>query len=251
MRILQGALGLLSRIPAAVTRRLRERNLPDPAAVLSIQAGASACNVCGFVAAEGHPRLCPRCHVNQRQRSFKQLFLERLLPQVFARGRLEDGLLLSPGYVECAVLFPHLRRHVVSSLYQTYSRVGPFVSADVRDLAPFEDASFDYVQACNVLDYVPEIERALRAIRRVLRPNGVFVLLIPDGNLLRGSQPISTSMRPSVTGGYWPDRSVVPFVRLGRQTLVDLLKGAGFAPEEICLREALSDMQCTWWVCRG
>jgi SAM-dependent methyltransferase len=145
---------------------------------------------------------------------------------------------------------PHLRRHVVSSLYQTYSNVGPFVRADVRDLAPFPDESFDYVQACNVLDYVPEIEQALRAAHRVLRPGGIFVFLIPEGNLLRGNQPASVSFRPTVTGDYWPDRTQVPFLRLGRQMLSDMLKQTGFELEEIRVQEALSALQCTWWLCR-
>jgi SAM-dependent methyltransferase len=152
--------------------------------------------------------------------------------------------------VERTILFPHLRQHVVSSLYQTYTAIGPFVRADVRDLAPFADDSFDYVQACNVLDFVAELGQALHAIHRVLRPDGIFVFLIPEQSLLQGDEPISVSVHASVTGRYWPDPAGVPFVRLGRQTLRELLQQTGFAAEELRYVEQLSGLRCTWWLCR-
>jgi SAM-dependent methyltransferase len=250
MRAGQKVSALVSRVSAAVKRAVGRKNLPDPALPLTIPPGVAGCNVCGYVASAGHPRLCPGCGRNQRQRTFKQLFLERLRPEVFGSGPLNDGLLLSPGEVERALLFPRLRRHVISSLYQSYNGVGPFVRADVRDLAPFGGESFDYVQACNVLDYIPEMEQALRAIHRVLRPGGMFVFLIPEGNLFPGGEPVSVSVHPSVTGNYWPDPTAVPLVRLGRQTLSDLLQQAGFRPEQIPLVDSLSRKTCTWWLCR-
>ena len=158
--------------------------------------------------------------------------------------------MLSPGEVERAFLIPRLRRHTISSLYQTYYGVGPFVRADVRDLAPFAGESFDYVQACNVLDYVPEMEQALRAVHRVMRRGGVFVFLIPEGNLLPGAEPISVSVHASVTGDYWPDRAGVPLVRIGRQTLGGLLQKAGFQAEQVQLIDTLCRAKCTWWLCR-
>ena len=39
----------------------------------------------------------------------------------------------------------------------------------------FDDASFDGVIAANVLHLVPDLERALASLRRVLRPGGVLV----------------------------------------------------------------------------
>lgn len=211
---------------------------------------SAACNVCGFVAIDGHPRLCPGCGTNERQRSFKQLFSQKLDREVFGRGPLPDALLLSPGTVERSLLFPKFRHHVVSSLHQTYHKVGRFVRADVRDLAPFANGSFDYVQACNVLDYVPEMQRAIEAVHRVIRANGVFVLLIPEYNLAKGDAPIAVSLRASVTGNYWPDQTSVPRVRVGRQTLAAMLKQSGFEPEEVRLTEPLSGLHCTWWICR-
>jgi SAM-dependent methyltransferase len=115
---------------------------------------------------------------------------------------------------------------------------------------PFANQSFDYVQACNVLDYVPELQCAIQAIHRVTRPNGIFVLLLPEISLVDGHAEIAVSLRPSVTGDYWPDQATVPRVHLGRQTLAAMLRQSGFEPEEIRFREPLSGLHCTWWICR-
>jgi phosphatidylethanolamine/phosphatidyl-N-methylethanolamine N-methyltransferase len=47
--------------------------------------------------------------------------------------------------------------------------------ADIYELR-FEAASFDVVVAANVLHLVPDIERALASLRRVLKPGGVIVV---------------------------------------------------------------------------
>jgi SAM-dependent methyltransferase len=48
-------------------------------------------------------------------------------------------------------------------------------NVDIREL-PFEDASYDFVLASVVLDYVPDDKKAIKEIRRILRPNGIAIL---------------------------------------------------------------------------
>jgi SAM-dependent methyltransferase len=48
-------------------------------------------------------------------------------------------------------------------------------SVDMRDL-PFENAGYDFIFASNVLDYIPDDEKAIKEIRRVLKPNGIAIL---------------------------------------------------------------------------
>jgi SAM-dependent methyltransferase len=54
-----------------------------------------------------------------------------------------------------------------------------FRIADVYDL-PFAEESFDHVFVCYVLEHVPEPERALECLRRVLKPGGSITVIEGD-----------------------------------------------------------------------
>lgn len=51
------------------------------------------------------------------------------------------------------------------------------VRADAERL-PFSNASFDYVYSCGVLFLVPEIQRAVEEIHRILRPGGEVLVML-------------------------------------------------------------------------
>jgi len=48
-------------------------------------------------------------------------------------------------------------------------------NVDMRNL-PFNDASYDFILASIVLDYIPDDSTAIKEIRRILKPNGVAIL---------------------------------------------------------------------------
>ncbi|MCB1706410.1 MAG: class I SAM-dependent methyltransferase [Halioglobus sp.] len=50
--------------------------------------------------------------------------------------------------------------------------------ADIQNL-PFADNSYDFVFASHVLEHVPDDDKALSEVRRILRPGGVAVLPVP------------------------------------------------------------------------
>ena len=82
---------------------------------------------------------------------------------------------------------------------------------------PFEDASFDVVLSCGVLEHVPDEARSLREIARVLKPGGFFfVYQLP--NRLSAVEWLSERFI-----GVAHER------RYGRSEVAALLAGAGFS----------------------
>ena len=75
---------------------------------------------------------------------------------------------LHPALAEC----PGLR-------YSEFGRSQP--GAEVQDLMAlsYADASFDLVVTSDTLEHVPDVDRALAEIRRVLRPGGAHVFTTP------------------------------------------------------------------------
>ncbi len=74
--------------------------------------------------------------------------------------------------------------------------------ADIYELR-FADASFDAVFAANVLHLVPDLERALASLRRVLRPGG---LLVAPTNLHRETLPAAMLSRLFALTGFPGER---------------------------------------------
>jgi len=52
---------------------------------------------------------------------------------------------------------------------------------DIRHL-PFRDATYDFVMASAVFDYIPDDDTAIREVRRVLKPHGVAILPVSLGS---------------------------------------------------------------------
>ncbi len=55
------------------------------------------------------------------------------------------------------------------------------VSMDVQ-FTPFRNASFDCVLCCHVLEHVPDDQKAMREILRILKPGGWAILQVPIDN---------------------------------------------------------------------
>ncbi|WP_454258844.1 methyltransferase domain-containing protein [Pseudoxanthomonas mexicana] len=80
-------------------------------------------------------------------------------------------MLADAGYQVTAVDLP--------SSHYAGVRTHPVIDYDGVNL-PFDDDSFDVVFSSNVLEHVVEIDRVLKETRRVLKPGGVAVHLIPS-----------------------------------------------------------------------
>lgn len=51
-------------------------------------------------------------------------------------------------------------------------------SVDIQSL-PFEEETYDFIFASHVLEHIPNDKKALKEIRRVLKPDGIAVLPVP------------------------------------------------------------------------
>jgi SAM-dependent methyltransferase len=71
-------------------------------------------------------------------------------------------------------------RKIVENAGGTWEGVEPFeggahtVVANAEDL-PFEDGSFDLVNMSSVLEHIPDVEKAIAEVSRILRSGGLFV----------------------------------------------------------------------------
>lgn len=51
-------------------------------------------------------------------------------------------------------------------------------NVDLQNL-PFDNASYDFVFASHVLEHIPDDNKAIEEIRRILKPNGIAILPVP------------------------------------------------------------------------
>ena len=64
---------------------------------------------------------------------------------------------------------------------------------------PFEDNSFDIICSFNPLDHVESIEQSLKEIKRALKPNGLFLLIIDIHPYKTITEPHAISWKISAT----------------------------------------------------
>ena len=79
---------------------------------------------------------------------------------------------------------------IVSAKAQNYRtadlfREGVDLKLDLCEMRGINDSSVDLVIACDVLEHVPNDERALRELHRILRSGGCVILTVPQKDGLR------------------------------------------------------------------
>ena len=195
---------------------------PGPATALAGE-GVNRCPICGgnaaFRAFGTPPRpaaLCPGCTSLERHRSL-WLFLKRYT-DFFASSGLRM-LHFAPE----VCLEQHFRK-LLGAGYVTADLLDPRadVRADITALQ-FADASFDVVYCSHVLEHVPDDRKAMRELHRVLKRDGVAIVVVP----LRGA---TTDEDLSITD---PDERTRRYgqsdhVRYYGMDIMDRLRDAGF-----------------------
>jgi ubiquinone/menaquinone biosynthesis C-methylase UbiE len=77
---------------------------------------------------------------------------------------------------------------------------------------PFEDASMDFMCCNHVIEHLFETEKLVREFRRVLKPNGLAVISVPNtacwlnrALFIFGGQPLGSELgTETISYGFWP-----------------------------------------------
>lgn len=169
---------ILAKLPEPVTGRLRSAR--NAIRALPYHGNARWCPVCGktfgrFRSAGlvlRRDAQCVRCGALERHR-LVWLYLTRATDLFDGRDKrvlhvapepcLEPGLrrALGPGYLTADLSDPRAMRRM-----------------DITDI-DFPDDSFDVIYCSHVLEHIEDDRKAMREFRRVLRPGGWVLLLVP------------------------------------------------------------------------
>jgi SAM-dependent methyltransferase len=145
------------------------------------------CNLCGwsgrrFLTFYHRYVMCPRCGSQVRHRLIAAALDDR--SDVTHRLRIAGARILhiSPEHCLALKLAPAARQYVTGD----YATMDATVRLDITRL-PFSDGRFDAVFACDVLEHVVDDRAALSELRRVLAPDGVAVLTVPQQDHLQAT----------------------------------------------------------------
>lgn len=119
---------------------------------------------------------CPRCGSFPRHRGFAVLLNDYVGERLKRLPRDGLRLLFAPEYNMKRLLEPHVTGLVGVDLDQINDLV--IHREDIMNLR-FLDESVDFLSCFHVVEHVPDDERALLELRRVLRPGGLAILNVP------------------------------------------------------------------------
>ena len=124
-----------------------------------------------------------------------------------SRALAAEGAAQVVGVDSSAEMIELARRHSPSA-GEAGGRPPTYVVDDAQELASLDDDGFDGVTCQLALMDIPDLDRTLAAVRRVLRPGGWFVFVIGHPCfLVPEARPTLVGDRPGVTvTGYFDER---------------------------------------------
>jgi predicted SAM-dependent methyltransferase len=164
---------------------------------------------------------CPACGSSDRERLYALYLDDRLAPASQPKPALCVDFAPSPA------LSKKLRGHAWLH-YRTADLYRPGVDdqIDIMDMTCYGDESVDVFICSHVLEHVPDDRRAMRELRRVLKPGGFGIVMVP---LVVGVDETHEDLSITDPGLRWKYFGQGDHLRLyGRRDFVLRLEEAGF-----------------------
>jgi SAM-dependent methyltransferase len=183
-------------------------------------------------------RHCTACWTNARSMQIAKVLIAQYGPNCSSLNQLCDH----PGFRalrvaeinECRMLHQFLAR-LPGLRYSEFGSTDPAVPHEnVMDLS-YADESFDLVLTSETLEHIPDVQKGLSEIRRVLRPGGLHVFTIPVrwGEAttrirakIEGGEIVHI-LPPCYHGGSLNPMDCLAFYEYGRD-VVEIVRNAGF-----------------------
>ena len=189
-------------------------------------------------------------HEVNRYEVFLQLLppkVERLLDVGCGGGHLAKTVVGRTSEYHGTDISPLPLRQAAETLAGTagYSRTS-LVRCDIDHGLPFDNGFFDAVACIAVLEHVVNPPNAIEEIHRVLKPNGVFIVEVPNIAWL----PLRTGIlfgRLPMTGGVYLGADWEHLHIFTKKLVIDLLTAEGFEIEKVTCSGVFADYR-KWWV---
>ena len=169
---------------------------------------------------------CPSCDATDRERLYA-LYLDRMFATRESTRRYR--------LLEFAASYG-LSRKLKRTPFIDYRSADLYRSnvddrVDIADMRGYADGSFDVVLCSHVLEHVPDDRRAMRELHRILRPDGIAIVMVP---LVHGVDETNEDPAIDTPALRWKYFGSDDHVRqYGKRDFADRLAGPGFTVERL------------------
>lgn len=169
---------------------------------------------------------CPRCDAFDRDR-LTAIYLENAFAG-FDRNRTYRLLEFAPG----DALYKKLKSHpFIAYRSADLSRKTVDEKVDMTDMAAYADGSLDIILCSHILEHIPDDRKAMRELRRVLKPDGFAVVLVP---LVVGLDETHEDPSMDTPELRWKYFGMGDHVRqYGKRDFIERLEAAGLKVEQL------------------